>query len=122
VKGEFEMDTGCNSALCLGHDFVEAHKLIERSGQTSDGTLHGVGGSTSIREGYVPQFQMGRFKIDKLAANFFQEGSPADRGLAGHIGFEALRRFKVIFDYSRRQMILEASSSTNTVSRTEHKD
>jgi hypothetical protein len=30
-----------------------------------------------------------------------------DRGLAGHIGLEALRQFKVIFDYSRRQMILE---------------
>jgi hypothetical protein len=30
-----------------------------------------------------------------------------DRGLAGHIGFGVLKHFKVIFDYSRRQMILE---------------
>jgi hypothetical protein len=27
--------------------------------------------------------------------------------LAGHIGMEILRQFRVIFDYTRKQMILE---------------
>jgi len=30
-----------------------------------------------------------------------------DDGLAGHVGMEVLRRFRVIFDYSRERMILE---------------
>jgi len=30
-------------------------------------------------------------------------------GLAGHIGLGTLRKFKVIFDYSRRRVILEPS-------------
>jgi hypothetical protein len=42
-----------------------------------------------------------------VSANFFAEGSPAGEGLAGHIGLGVLREFKVIFDYSRRRMILE---------------
>jgi len=33
VKGRFEIDTGCDGGLCLGHDFVEANKLLEASGQ-----------------------------------------------------------------------------------------
>jgi C-terminal processing protease CtpA/Prc len=36
-----------------------------------------------------------------------EKGSEADTDLAGLIGNEILREFKVIFDYSRQEMILE---------------
>jgi hypothetical protein len=51
--------------------------------------------------------QLGATKIEKADTDFFLEGSPVDEGLAGHIGIGILNRFKVTFDYSRRQMILE---------------
>lgn len=113
IEGQFEIDIGCDGALCLGSDFVNTHKLTEASGETHARIRQGVGGDASIRHGQLLQLQLGQFAVDKPAANFFQEGSPVDRDLAGHIGWEALRQFRVLFDYSRRQMILESYSATN---------
>ncbi|MBK7997890.1 MAG: hypothetical protein IPK15_03955 [Verrucomicrobia bacterium] len=45
--------------------------------------------------------------IEQPAASFFLEGSPVDAPLAGHIGWEVLKDFRVTFDYSRKRMILE---------------
>lgn len=106
IRGEFEIDSGCDSGVCLGHDFIEANHLLD-DGQTRTGGKFGVGGGARTRSGHLPQLQIGRMKIDKPDTDFFIEGSPVDRGLAGHIGFGVLKHFKVIFDYSRRQMILE---------------
>lgn len=107
VRARFEVDTGCDGGLCLGQEFVATNKLIESAGQTGDGSRRGVGGGTRTRSGKVPQLQLGRLTMDNPDANCFLEGSPVDADLAGHIGIEILRRFRVIFDYSRRQMILE---------------
>ncbi len=105
VKAKYEIDTGCTGGLCLGHDFVEANQLAPDASR--GGARTGVGGSTRTRDGHLPQLKLGALNIDKPSTSFFQEGSPVDAGLAGHIGFEALRPFKIIFDYSRKQMILE---------------
>lgn len=106
IRGEFEIDTGCDSGICLGHDFIETNHLLDDS-KTRAGGKFGVGGGATTRSGHLPQLQLGAVKIDKPDTDFFIEGSPVDRGLAGHIGFGVLKNFKVIFDYSRRQMILE---------------
>ena len=104
VRAAFEIDTGCDGALCIGRHFVEAHGLATGSG--ADGGRTGVGGRTPVREGHLPQLRLGRLVIDRPAANFFLEGAPADAPLAGHIGWELLKEFRIVFDYSRRQMIL----------------
>ena len=67
----------------------------------------GLGGGARTRIGRVPKFRLGSEVIERPLTNFFLEGSPVDDGLAGHIGMEVLRRFKVIFDYTRERMILE---------------
>jgi len=108
--GEFEIDTGCDSGVCLGHEFIAAHQLLDAS-ETQLGGKVGVGGGAKTRSGHLPQLQLGATRIDKPQTDFFLEGSPVDSGLAGHIGIAALNRFKVIFDYSRRQMILENPAS-----------
>jgi predicted aspartyl protease len=107
IRGEFEIDTGCDSAICLGHEFVAKHQLLGAH-ETKLGTKVGVGGDAKTRAGYLPELQIGTMRITRPQTDFFLEGSPVDDGLAGHIGIAALNRFKVIFDYSRRQMILEA--------------
>ena len=106
VRGEFEIDTGCDSGVCLGHDFVTANHLLDDS-ETKGGGKFGVGGGVKTCSGYLPQLQLGNLKIEKADADFFIESSPVDEGLAGHIGIGVFKRFKVIFDYSRQQMILE---------------
>ena len=106
IRGEFEIDTGCDSGVCLGHDFIQENHLLNED-ETRDGGKFGVGGGAKTRSGHLPQLQLGAIMIDKAQTDFFIEGSPVDRGLAGHIGVGVLNRFKVIFDYSRKQMILE---------------
>lgn len=106
IRGEFEIDTGCDSGICLGQHFIEANHLLDDA-ETRGGGKFGVGGGAKTRSGHLPQLQLGSTRIDKPQTDFFIEGSPVDRPLAGHIGIGVLQRFKVIFDYSRRQMILE---------------
>lgn len=101
----FEIDTGCDGALCLGSHFVKEHGLTDGAG--SDGSRVGVGGGTKVREGSLPQLRMGRLVVEKPSANMFLDGSPVDAPLAGHIGWELLKEFRIVFDYSRRQMILQ---------------
>jgi hypothetical protein len=107
VRARFEIDSGCDGALCLGHDFVAANRLEEATNAVANDARQGVGGSVHTRPARLHQFQLGKATLDDLPANFFLEGSPVDDGLAGHIGMGVLRRFKVIFDYSRKRMILE---------------
>ena len=107
VQARYEIDSGCDGELCLGHDFVKNNRLDEDTGTGGRGARSGVGGSVGTRHGVLPEFQLGQQKLERLPANFFQNGSPVGEGLAGHIGMGTLRHFKVIFDYSRRRMILE---------------
>ena len=106
IRGEFEIDTGCDSGVCLASDFTKTHHLLDDAA-TSESEKNGVGGGTATRSGHLPRLQLGAVTIDRPQTDFFLEGSPVDPGLAGHIGITALNRFKVIFDYSRRRMILE---------------
>jgi hypothetical protein len=107
VRGQFELDTGCTSCLCLGSEFVRAHQLLQAAGETSGSDRQGIGGGASTREGHLPELKLGNLSVEKPSTSFFSEGSPAEPGLAGHIGWDALRKFKVILDYSRKQLILE---------------
>ena len=109
IKAWFEIDTGCDGCLCLGHDFAASNQLLPPE-SARGGAKQGVGGDAQTIAGHVPQLQLGRNIIDRPAVDFFQKGSPVDAGLAGHIGIEILRKFKVIFDYSRERMILEKVS------------
>jgi hypothetical protein len=107
AKGEFEVDTGCDSGLCLGSKFVRENKLLD-SGEGRWSEKFGIGGSVETKMGTVPALRLGKLEITKPETDFFQSGSPVDEPLAGHIGMGALHRYKVIFDYSRKQIILDS--------------
>lgn len=107
VKARFEVDTGCDGGLCLGRDFVAAHPWIKPESADRASSRVGVGGGVRTTLGHVEQFQLGRLTVDKPMTNFFENGSPVDDGLAGHIGLGVLGRFTVIFDYPHGRMILQ---------------
>jgi membrane-associated protease RseP (regulator of RpoE activity) len=99
------------SALSFNTPFVDANELLQSARRTIQVPL---GGGAMIREskqsiGRVPVIQLGRFSIKEPVAIFFQDkqGIVASTEFDGVIGGEILRRFKVIFDYSRRRMMLE---------------
>ena len=106
ITNRFEIDTGCDDDVCLGHEFVASNHLLD-STNGPVGVKRGVGGTAEIQHGKLAELRLGELVVKNPSANFFREGSPAAPGQAGHVGFGALQRFKIIFDYSRRRMILE---------------
>jgi hypothetical protein len=107
ISGRFEVDTGCDGDICIGHEFVAANHLLDESNSAQSDTRRGVGGGAEIRTGTLSELKMGNLVVKKPSANFFVEGSPAGEGQAGHIGLGVLEHYKMIFDYSRLRIILE---------------
>jgi hypothetical protein len=107
IEGEFEVDTGCDGGLCLGSDFVRKSELEEKLEPGSTSARKGVGGVKKTRSVRLPQLQIGKLVVDRPSADLFEDGSPAEPGLAGHIGMEIWRQFRVTFDYSRKRLIME---------------
>jgi len=58
----------------------------------------------------MKSLELGRFAILNPLAGLTKVGEIADAGKAGNIGGGFLRRFRVIFDYSRSRMILEPNA------------
>jgi hypothetical protein len=107
IHARMEIDTGCDAGMCLGSPFVKANGLLEDLEDTRDGSRKGVGGGTRVRYGKIPQLKFGRLSAENVPTSFFTNGSPVDDSQAGHIGMPTLLKFRVIFDYSRKRMILE---------------
>ena len=55
--------------------------------------------------GTLEALKLGHFKLSNIFTVFYQD--PDAEGYDGLLGGSALRNFKVIFDYSRSNMILE---------------
>jgi len=111
LEGKFIADTGVRSSVSFNSPFVEANRLLQSTQKTIQAAL---GGGAMVREskqpvGRVPNIQLGRFTFKNSVAVFFQDktGVLASPEFDGVIGGGVLRRFKVVFDYSRQQMILE---------------
>jgi len=111
VVGNFIADIAVRFAVNFNTPFVDANKLLQFAQPTIQVPL---GGGAAVREsrqaiGRVPTVQIGRFTFKKTVAVFFQDkqGVVSLSEFDGIIGAEIWRRFKVIFDYSRGQMILE---------------
>ncbi len=107
IAGEYEVDTGCDSGLCLGADFVSRNKLLA-SVESRSSEKFGIGGKVETQSGVIPILRLGKMEVVKPQTDFFETGSPVDEPLAGHIGMGVFHRYKVFLDYSRKQLILEA--------------
>ena len=83
IKGRFEIDTGCDDYVCLGHEFVVANHLLPETDESGRDARRGIGGSAEIRSGRLAELHMGKTVVMKPSANFFMEGSPAGEGQAG---------------------------------------
>lgn len=103
VEGKFEIDTGSLDALNLNTPFVEANKLLHPGQKTFRVRGMSLGGETQGVITRVEALRLGRFTIRTPLTSVVAD--QVDR--AGQISAEILRRFKLILDYSRRQVIFE---------------
>ena len=108
-EGVFVIDIGDNSALSLHTQFVSKHKLLPSEQDAIPNVTLGLAGGSRELIGRAQNLQIGNFVIPRPITAFSQatKGSAADGSYDGAIGGEILRRFKLIFDYSRRQLIME---------------
>jgi Aspartyl protease len=110
VAGRFRLDTGSGGALALTRPFVEAHDLLAATPGTVDGTAVGIGGMSRRRVGRLAALSIGPFVIEQPVTAFAQDsvGEMARADLAGVIGADILRRFRLVLDaQSQRVLVLE---------------
>src|SRR5690349_14228507 len=116
ITGIFLIDSGATTAIWLTKAFSEAHPEFLSIPETIEvRNVVAVGGALSTRLGRVPAVRLGGFVVANPSAQFSQNSSGifATPGLAGTIGAQMLRRFKVVLDYPHMEMILEPNENFN---------
>jgi hypothetical protein len=114
IEGDFLVDLGASRyTMILNTPLVDSNKLLATQKTMKEPGAEGVGGEVKLFVGRLPQLQLGRFTITDPVVHFAQDrkGAFANSEFSGVIGGELLRRFKVIFDYAHKRIILEANES-----------
>jgi len=112
VEGLFEIDTGSDGSLTVNSPFVSRHQLLAALQTQVANIERGLAGESSRIDARLGQLQLGRFTVAAPIVGFSTDtkGSMAAEDNDGPIGNEIMQRFKVIIDYSRQRMMLEANS------------
>ena len=108
IPGRFMVDCGSATGVILTTSFIKQHSLSPPA-DAKEISLCGFGGSSGSMMGNLDELQIGEYKIKKPVTLFSQAigGVLTREDIAGSIGNGILRNFRVIFDYTRREMILE---------------
>ena len=108
------VDTGARMALHLNRLFSEQHevkrtvsKVLELPAQVT-----GVGGASRSSVARVRGLRLGGLELEGVVTTLSESGAGTleTHHLAGLIGGDLLRRFRVFFDYGRQEMILEPNA------------
>jgi hypothetical protein len=109
ATGLFMIDTGSAAALVLTGPFIKQNGLLPPANQTTAFPICGIGGESQTLIFKLREIRLGNIKLEKVITMFSQatNGMLARSDFSGHIGNAILRHFRVVFDYSRKLMILE---------------
>ncbi|HEU4994483.1 MAG TPA: aspartyl protease family protein, partial [Gemmatimonadaceae bacterium] len=115
ITADLIIDVGSSGALALGKPLVEKHRLIERTGPTIyRQTGRGAGGAMRAHMGRLARLRLGTAEVVSPIAGMHGDSAGVfshDRLFEGNIGGEVLRRFTVILDYGRKEMILQPNAA-----------
>jgi predicted aspartyl protease len=106
IESYFEIDTGMSGTLLFRTTTVNRYGLPADMRTIQAPTSIEASGEFNRRIGRAKSLQLGRFIMDNPLVSLAQNVE----GEGGLVGEEILRRFKVIFDFSHRRMILEPNS------------
>jgi hypothetical protein len=105
APAKLKLDTGSSSFLGLNGSFVDQNNLVAESRARIPATGAALGGLPEHFVSRLDSLVLGPWTIARPVAAF--SASLARDGDAGTVGADLLRRFRCIFDYSRRRLILE---------------
>jgi hypothetical protein len=108
-EGLFRLDVGSSSTVDVHAPFANAKGLKGRMGRTQSVDGVGFGGAFKSDIGRLRSMSLGPYEWDDpiVVVSNAREGAFASEEFAGNIGNRVLERFKVTFDYQRREVILE---------------
>lgn len=110
IERPFTLDTGSGGALILHSPFVGEMNLLGPEAKTIRAIGgQGAGGRTLGRTGRVASLQIGPYVLKNVTTTFSQDqaGAFASASLAGNIGAQIVRRFRIFLDYDRKRIMLE---------------
>lgn len=115
IEARLEVDTGADNTFTINSPFVKKQGLLAAVSKTTQNKQNGAGGEQELLVGRVKAVQFGQVIINNptVGLSLDTEGAGASEDNDGLVGGEIFRRFKVILDYSRKQMILEPNKSFN---------
>jgi hypothetical protein len=105
----FVLNTALEASLVISDNFAQKHHLFSSHMKTiavGPGEMNVSGNAVVAR---IESFQIGPYDIEMPLATFAQGKLPGDddKEIAGEIGGAMLRRFNVIFDYVRQEVIFD---------------
>jgi predicted aspartyl protease len=112
VIGRLMVDTGSGMAVTLTKSFTDEHQLLPQREKLTTTPVCGIAGTMKIQSllGSIEAVELGTLKITDPLVEFRQ--ASIDYPFDGYIGAAVFRRYKVVFDYSRRLMVMEGAKST----------
>jgi hypothetical protein len=113
IEARFLVDEPHPHCLLFATPFSRAHNLPAAVGRLVAGSATGVGGKTPYQVGRIDALELGGAIIRRPTAAFAESkgGAFARSDIAGIIGGEILRRFRLTFDYPHKRLILERAKS-----------
>ena len=106
VKTLVEIDTGSFESLGLKGAFLDAHQLVPANAPKRPLFGLAIGGETKGYRTRLAAATLGPFRLSRPVTSATTGGNGGSADVAGVLGGEALNRFKVIVDYSRKQLLL----------------
>ncbi len=103
------LDTGASAALTLIEN--PGHGITPPAGATAIRLGRGLRGEIHGAVARVPRLELGRLVVRDVVAGFAPRRSGIAPNGGANLGAEVLRRFRVIFNYGRRWMILEPNAA-----------
>jgi Aspartyl protease len=105
IPAALTLDTGSGEAVALNTPFCRAHDLVHRYDVTPRGMLYaGVGGEVDGWLAKAREVRLGQVTIRdvRLALTDARAGVEIDPSIAGNVGDQVLRRFRIVFDYAHQ--------------------
>jgi predicted aspartyl protease len=107
VPVKLVVDTGASAPLSL--DIGSNPNIKAPEGAVKVVLGQGGNGQITGYAGRIKSLQLGDYKVNNVLTDFPDEsqGTAGIGGRQGRLGAGVLKRFKIIYDYSRKRMILE---------------
>jgi hypothetical protein len=114
IPGKFDIDTGGRTSLTILAPFAEKHNLKARYGAKVEAVVGwGIGGPARGLVTRAKILKLGSIAIENPVTELSLQtkGAFIDPYVAGNVGAGVLKRFNIIFDYTRQQLIFERNAN-----------